>query len=83
MVDVVHIARLNLAIATRIYLLEPQWNPYVESQAMGRALRLDQTDQVVITRYLMEGTIETVSRLNLHLGMPLLMKHRATFTTSR
>ncbi|KAI1084231.1 SNF2 family N-terminal domain-containing protein [Whalleya microplaca] len=49
---------LNLAIASRIYLLEPQWNPSIESQAIGRALRLGQTAEVVIMRYIMKGTIE-------------------------
>ncbi|KAI1205005.1 SNF2 family N-terminal domain-containing protein [Annulohypoxylon truncatum] len=49
---------LNLAIASHIYLLEPQWNPSIESQAIGRALRLGQTAEVVITRYIMIGTIE-------------------------
>ncbi|KAJ3579073.1 hypothetical protein NPX13_g1492 [Xylaria arbuscula] len=50
--------RLNLAVATRIYLLEPQWNPSIESQAIGRALRFGQTAQVVITRYIMIDSIE-------------------------
>ncbi|KAF1995033.1 hypothetical protein P154DRAFT_475038 [Amniculicola lignicola CBS 123094] len=49
---------LNLAVASRIYLLEPQWNPMIESQAIGRALRLGQTAQVVIVRYIMEDTVE-------------------------
>ncbi|KAI6090313.1 SNF2 family N-terminal domain-containing protein [Hypoxylon rubiginosum] len=49
---------LNLAIASRVYLLEPQWNPSIESQAIGRALRLGQTAQVVIIRYVMIDTIE-------------------------
>ncbi|GAW19058.1 hypothetical protein ANO14919_085420 [Xylariales sp. No.14919] len=49
---------LNLAIASRIYLLEPQWNPSIESQAIGRALRLGQTAQVVIMRYITIDTIE-------------------------
>ncbi|KAK8133073.1 P-loop containing nucleoside triphosphate hydrolase [Apiospora kogelbergensis] len=49
---------LNLAVASRIYLLEPQWNPSIESQAIGRALRIGQTAQVVIIRYIMEDTIE-------------------------
>ncbi|KAJ8122902.1 hypothetical protein ONZ43_g1019 [Nemania bipapillata] len=49
---------LNLAVASRIYLLEPQWNPSIESQAIGRALRLGQTAQVVIVRYIMIDTIE-------------------------
>ncbi|KAI1395251.1 DNA repair protein rad5 [Hypoxylon fuscum] len=49
---------LNLAVATRIYLLEPQWNPSVEKQAFGRAVRLGQTEQVTIIRYIMENTVE-------------------------
>ncbi|KAI2626751.1 SNF2 family N-terminal domain-containing protein [Hypoxylon sp. NC1633] len=49
---------LNLAVATRIYLLEPQWNPSVEKQAFGRAIRLGQTEQVTIIRYIMKDTIE-------------------------
>jgi SWI/SNF-related matrix-associated actin-dependent regulator of chromatin subfamily A3 len=54
------ICRLNLAVASRIYLLEPQWNPSIESQAIGRALRLGQTAQVVIVRYIMMHTVEEV-----------------------
>ncbi|EFY98115.2 DNA repair and recombination protein RAD5C [Metarhizium robertsii ARSEF 23] len=49
---------LNLAVASRIYLLEPQWNPYIESQAIGRALRLGQTARVTIVRYVVIDTIE-------------------------
>ncbi|KAK0701293.1 SNF2 family N-terminal domain-containing protein [Lasiosphaeris hirsuta] len=49
---------LNLAVATRIYLMEPQWNPSIELQAVGRAHRLGQQDQVTIVRYIMKGTVE-------------------------
>ena len=52
--------RLNLTVATHIYLLEPQWNPFVELQAMARAQRIGQTKQVVCVRYVMEETIEQV-----------------------
>lgn len=52
---------LNLTIATQVHLLEPQWNPSVESQAVGRVLRLTQEKPVVITRYIMEDTIELVN----------------------
>lgn len=58
------IRSLNLAVASRIYLLEPQWNPSIESQAIGRALRLGQTEQVMIIRYIMAETVEEV-RFNL------------------
>ncbi|KAI9150829.1 matrix-associated actin-dependent regulator [Paramyrothecium foliicola] len=55
---------LNLAVASRVYLLEPQWNPSIEAQAIGRALRLGQTDHVVILRYIMKGTVEESNVLN-------------------
>jgi SWI/SNF-related matrix-associated actin-dependent regulator of chromatin subfamily A3 len=51
---------LNLTIASRIYLLEPQWNPFLEQQAIARAQRFGQTKQVVCIRYVMKGTIEQV-----------------------
>lgn len=52
--------RLNQAVASRIYLLEPQWNPQLEQQAFGRAQRLGQTEQVTIIRYVMRDTVEDV-----------------------
>jgi SNF2 family DNA or RNA helicase len=55
--------RLNLAIASRIYLLEPQWNPSIEFQAIGRAHRLGQVGQVSIIRYVMMHTVEEVWEL--------------------
>jgi SWI/SNF-related matrix-associated actin-dependent regulator of chromatin subfamily A3 len=54
---------LNLAVASRIYILEPQWNPFIEFQAMARAQRLGQTKQVVVVRYIMERTMEQVGVL--------------------
>ncbi|RSL83946.1 hypothetical protein CEP52_016581 [Fusarium oligoseptatum] len=51
---------LNLAVASRIFLLEPQWNPSIEDQAIGRALRLGQKAQVVIIRYIVTNTVEQV-----------------------
>ncbi|KAL2064450.1 hypothetical protein VTL71DRAFT_4944 [Oculimacula yallundae] len=55
---------LNLVVATRIYILEPQWNPFIELQAMARAQRLDQTKEVKVVRYIMEDTIEHSNVLN-------------------
>jgi len=52
--------RLDLTAATRVHLLEPQWNPAIEAQAIGRALRLGQTRSVTIVRYVMQNTIEEV-----------------------
>lgn len=52
---------LNLANASRIHILEPQWNPAMEAQAIGRAVRLRQEKEVVVIRYIMKKTIEEVS----------------------
>jgi hypothetical protein len=54
---------LNLTIATQVHILEPQWNPSIESQAIGRALRLTQKNVVTVTRYITENTIEEVCTL--------------------
>ena len=52
--------RLNLTIASRIHILEPQWNPSVEAQAIGRVLRLGQQENVAVTRYIVRNTVEEV-----------------------
>ncbi|KEZ44040.1 hypothetical protein SAPIO_CDS3774 [Scedosporium apiospermum] len=49
---------LNLAVAECVYLLEPQWNPAIEEQAIGRALRIGQNEQVTIIRYITEKSVE-------------------------
>ncbi|KAF2174679.1 hypothetical protein K469DRAFT_772288 [Zopfia rhizophila CBS 207.26] len=48
----------SLAVANRIYILEPQWNPSVEGQAIGRVVRLGQEKPVTVVRYLMKNTVE-------------------------
>ncbi|KAF2829839.1 DNA repair protein rad5 [Ophiobolus disseminans] len=50
----------KLKVANHIHILEPQWNPSVESQAIGRVLRLGQEKSVKIIRYIMKGTVEEV-----------------------
>lgn len=52
--------RLNLTKASRLHILEPQWNPSIEAQAIGRVFRLGQEKNVVITRYIVRNTIEEV-----------------------
>lgn len=47
-------------MANRVHILEPQWNPAVENQAIGRVLRLDQQRKVTIVRYAMLKSIEEV-----------------------
>jgi SWI/SNF-related matrix-associated actin-dependent regulator of chromatin subfamily A3 len=52
---------LNLAVANRVFIVEPQWNPSVENQAVARALRLGQKQPVLVTRYVVDCSVEQVS----------------------
>ena len=49
---------LDLTAASRAYIMEPQWNPMSESQALDRIHRLGQSKEVTTTRYVMKGTWE-------------------------
>ena len=49
---------LDLTAANHAYLLEPQWNPMLEEQAMARVHRLGQKKAVRLVRLVMEGTFE-------------------------
>lgn len=53
---------LNLTPATHVHLVEPQWNPMVEIQAAARVDRLDQENDVVILRYIVDESIEKLIR---------------------
>lgn len=52
--------RLNLTAASRVYLMEPQWNPAIEEQALARVYRLGQTQPVVTVRFYIKESIEEV-----------------------
>ncbi|KAG5968094.1 hypothetical protein E4U58_002001 [Claviceps cyperi] len=49
---------LNLTAATRVIILEPFWNPFVEEQAIDRVHRLNQTMDVVVYKLTVEDTVE-------------------------
>ncbi|KAH8680542.1 SNF2 family N-terminal domain-containing protein [Xylariales sp. PMI_506] len=49
---------LTLTAASRVYLMEPQWNPSYEEQALARIWRIGQTQSVTTIRFIMEDTIE-------------------------
>ncbi|KAK3947944.1 SNF2 family N-terminal domain-containing protein [Pseudoneurospora amorphoporcata] len=49
---------LNLTAASHVHVVEPHWNPSVEAQAIARAIRMGQTKNVIVTRYIMKGTVE-------------------------
>jgi SWI/SNF-related matrix-associated actin-dependent regulator of chromatin subfamily A3 len=53
---------LSLPMANHVFILEPQWNPAVEKQAIGRVLRLGQERPVTVTRFIMRNTIEGAVR---------------------
>ena len=57
---------LNLTVANRLYLLEPQWNPSIERQAIGRAVRLGQREEVHIVRFIVKDTVEMVGNVPEH-----------------
>ena len=49
---------LNLTAASRVVILEPFWNPFVEEQAIDRVHRLNQTQDVVIYKMTIKGSVE-------------------------
>jgi SWI/SNF-related matrix-associated actin-dependent regulator of chromatin subfamily A3 len=53
---------LDLTVASRAYILEPQWNPMSESQALDRIHRLGQKSEVETIRYIMKDSWEEVGR---------------------
>jgi SNF2 family DNA or RNA helicase len=50
--------RLNLTTANHCILIEPQWNPMVEEQAISRIHRLGQEKPVFICRFVIANTFE-------------------------
>lgn len=49
---------LNLTAAEYVFLLDPWWNPAVEAQAIDRAHRIGQTQQVFAYRLIARDTVE-------------------------
>jgi superfamily II DNA or RNA helicase len=49
---------LNLTAADYVFLLDPWWNPAVETQAIDRAHRIGQTQQVFAYRIIARDTVE-------------------------
>ncbi|XP_059159107.1 helicase-like transcription factor [Physella acuta] len=49
---------INLTAASRVFLMDPAWNPAVEDQCFDRCHRLGQTQDVIITRFVIEDSIE-------------------------
>ena len=51
-------AGLNLTAASRVIILDPFWNPYIEMQAVDRAYRIGQQREVKVYRILTQETVE-------------------------
>ncbi|XP_049322791.1 helicase-like transcription factor isoform X1 [Astyanax mexicanus] len=49
---------LNLTGASRVFLMEPAWNPAVEEQCIDRCHRLGQTRDVVVTKFVVKDSVE-------------------------
>ncbi len=49
---------LNLTAAGYVFLLDPWWNPAVEAQAVDRAHRIGQLQQVFAYRLIARDTVE-------------------------
>ncbi|KAI9718546.1 MAG: hypothetical protein M1812_003997 [Candelaria pacifica] len=49
---------LNLTTANKVYVMEPQFNPAAEAQAIDRIHRLGQTREVTTTRFIMDESFE-------------------------
>ncbi|KIN01309.1 hypothetical protein OIDMADRAFT_103925 [Oidiodendron maius Zn] len=49
---------LNLTAATRVVILEPFWNPFVEEQAIDRVHRLTQKVDVIVYKITIKDSVE-------------------------
>lgn len=49
---------LNLTAADYVFILDPWWNPAIESQAVDRAYRMGQTNTVHTYKFITKNTVE-------------------------
>nr|XP_015216673.1 PREDICTED: helicase-like transcription factor isoform X1 [Lepisosteus oculatus] len=49
---------LNLTAASRIFLMDPAWNPAAEDQCFDRCHRIGQKRDVVITKFIVKNSVE-------------------------
>jgi SNF2 family DNA or RNA helicase len=61
---------LDLTAASRVHLLEPQWNPSLEDQALARVHRIGQEHAVTTIRYVMQDSFEEVFSSLFYLTRP-------------
>ncbi|XP_017158144.1 helicase-like transcription factor isoform X3 [Poecilia reticulata] len=49
---------LNLTAASRVFLMDPAWNPATEEQCIDRCHRLGQERNVVVTKFIVKDSVE-------------------------
>uniref|UniRef100_H3AGZ3 Helicase like transcription factor n=1 Tax=Latimeria chalumnae TaxID=7897 RepID=H3AGZ3_LATCH len=49
---------LNLTAASRVFLMDPAWNPAAEDQCFDRCHRLGQKRDVIITKFIIKDSVE-------------------------
>ncbi|KAM6224475.1 helicase-like transcription factor [Rhynchocyon petersi] len=49
---------LNLSTASRVFLMDPAWNPAAEDQCFDRCHRLGQKQEVIITKFIVKDSVE-------------------------
>jgi len=49
---------LNLTAASQVFMMDPWWNPSAEDQAIDRVHRIGQTKNVVVVKFIVEGSVE-------------------------
>ncbi|NXX39415.1 HLTF factor, partial [Tricholaema leucomelas] len=49
---------LNLTAASRVFLMDPAWNPAAEDQCFDRCHRLGQKQNVIITKFIVKDSVE-------------------------
>jgi SNF2 family DNA or RNA helicase len=49
---------LNLTCASQCVIMEPPWNPFLESQAIDRIHRIGQKRPVTVHKIVISGTVE-------------------------
>uniref|UniRef100_A0A453QXU2 DNA excision repair protein ERCC-6-like protein n=1 Tax=Aegilops tauschii subsp. strangulata TaxID=200361 RepID=A0A453QXU2_AEGTS len=76
---------LTLTKADRVIVVDPAWNPSVDSQAVDRAYRIGQTKDVIVYRLMLQllkkRYIECRSSSGVCLGQPLSRKNKHATST--
>ena len=62
---------LNVQAASAVVIMEPQFKPTTEAQAIARAHRMGQTESVLVHRLLARGCVDEHLKRNLHMKQEL------------